>query len=49
MEAIALILVISIVVFAFGLYVDSGSSEPLPYGSSKGISYESISRKELHQ
>lgn len=49
MEVIAFILVISIVVFAFGLYADSGSSEPLSYGSSKEISYESVSRKELHK
>lgn len=49
METIALILVIAIIVFAFGLYADSGSSEPLSYGSNKGISYESVSRKELNQ
>ena len=48
MEAIALILVIAIIVFVFGLYADSGSSEPLSYGSNKGISYESVSRKELN-
>lgn len=49
METVALILVISIVIFAFGLYADSGSSEPLSYDSSKGISYESVSRKELNR
>ena len=48
MEAIALIIVIAIIVFVFGLYADSGSKEPLSYGSNKGISYESVSRKELN-
>ena len=47
MEPIGLIIVIAIIVFAFGLYADSGSSEPQNSGSNKTISYESVSRKEL--
>lgn len=47
MTAIAFLIIIPIIVFAFGLYADSGSSEPHSCRSNKGISYESVSRKEL--
>jgi len=48
MEAIAIILVIAIIVFVFGLYADSGSKTSSTYSIKNGqpaIQYYTVSKK----